>query len=186
MADYEELVYASRATFPPTQAAGAVEREVARILLQSRLNNPRRGLVGALYYGDGCFFQCLQGPRPALESTFGAISRDPRHRDVTVLRRQPVATLSFSGWAMKYVPAASDVRALLVRQGLKRFDPYAFDAETLERMIALLQRQPGDTPRQSPAAAPAATSALRSNLVLILAVSAVVLASLAVVISLLR
>jgi len=184
MSDYEELVYASRATFPPSQAPGAVEREVGRILLQSRRNNPRGGLVGALYYGDGCFFQCLQGPRPALETLFGAISRDPRHRDVTVLRRQPVTTLAFSGWAMKYVPAAADVKALLARQGLKRFDPFAFDTETLERMIALLQRQPGDVPQQAPEV-PAVASP-RPNLSLILAICAVVLAAAAVVISLLR
>lgn len=39
-----------------------IEPSVARILSQSRLNNARRGLVGALYFGGGgCCFQYLEG-----------------------------------------------------------------------------------------------------------------------------
>ncbi|MGN6235645.1 BLUF domain-containing protein [Dyella sp.] len=141
MSDIQQLVYASRATFQPTDNGGGVEPEVARILMQSRRNNPRRGLVGALYYGDGCFFQCLEGPPGEIDTLYQQLMKDPRHRDLTVLRRQFIGATSFAGWSMKYVPAATDVQTLLALHGKDRFDPYRFDDELLEAMVTLLHRR---------------------------------------------
>ena len=61
MSDLVQIVYVSRSTFTTMPAELGIEPSVARILAQSRINNSRRGLVGALYFGDGCFFQCLEG-----------------------------------------------------------------------------------------------------------------------------
>ena len=145
MSDIQQLVYASRATFQSTDNGGGVEPEVARILMQSRRNNPRRGLVGALYYGDGCFFQCLEGPQGEIDKLYEQLMKDPRHRDLTVLRRQFIGHTSFAGWSMKYVPAATDVQTLLALHGKDRFDPYSFDNALLDAMVTLLHhRSEGD------------------------------------------
>jgi hypothetical protein len=141
MPDIQQLVYASRATFQSTDNGGGVEPEVGRILMQSRRNNPRRGLVGALYYGDGCFFQCLEGPHAAIDTLYEQLMKDPRHRDLTVLRRQFIGATSFAGWSMKYVPAATDVQTLLALHGKDRFDPYRFDDALLDAMVTLLHRR---------------------------------------------
>ncbi|HET6431033.1 BLUF domain-containing protein [Dyella sp.] len=141
MSDIQQLVYASRATFQSADNGGGVEPEVARILMQSRRNNPRRGLVGALYYGDGCFFQCLEGPQAEIDTLYGQLMKDARHRDLKVLRRQFITGTSFAGWSMKYVPAASDVQTLLALHGKERFDPYAFDNELLDAMVTLLHHR---------------------------------------------
>lgn len=61
VSDLVQIVYVSRSTFTSMPAAQGIEPSMARILAQSRINNARRGLVGALYFGDGCFFQCLEG-----------------------------------------------------------------------------------------------------------------------------
>ena len=61
MTDLIRIVYISRATFPITPDSDGIEPNVARILSTSRTNNRKNGLVGMLYYGDGCFFQCLEG-----------------------------------------------------------------------------------------------------------------------------
>ena len=51
-------------------ASGAgVEPHVARILLVSRRNNGKVGLVGGLYYGDNRFFQYLEGEEEAVRDT---------------------------------------------------------------------------------------------------------------------
>jgi hypothetical protein len=141
MSDIQQLVYASRATFQSTDNGGGVEPEVARILMQSRRNNPRRSLVGALYYGDGCFFQCLEGPQGEIDKLYEQLMTDPRHRDLTVLRRQSVGSTSFAGWSMKYVPAATDVQTLLALHGKDRFDPYSFNSGLLDAMVTLLQHR---------------------------------------------
>ena len=110
--------------------------------MQSRRNNPAKGLVGALYFGDGNFFQCLEGPVTEVDALYARLGKDDRHRDLTVLNREPIAQLSFSGWSMKYVPNASVVRKLLDRHKLETFDPYRFNAGMLSDMVGLLLSGP--------------------------------------------
>lgn len=140
MATYQRLIYASRATFAPVRQEAGIELEVARILMQSRRNNPGLDLVGALYYGDGCFFQCLEGEPAAIDALCARIEKDPRHKDIKILGRHPIQARSFSVWAMKYVPNASAVQALMARHGRKTFDPYTFDQPLIAEMTDLLRQ----------------------------------------------
>lgn len=140
MSQLLRLTYVSRATFPVDRVSGGIQRDVARILIQSRRNNPRQRLVGALYFGDGCFFQCLEGPQEAVESLYQRLHGDPRHRELRVLSREFVAAPSFSNWAMKLVPNALEVQALMTRHGRTTFDPYSFDESLRLAMVQLLLR----------------------------------------------
>jgi hypothetical protein len=140
MSDLQRMVYASRATFAPSRQGSGIELEVARILMQSRRNNPRSGLVGALYYGNGHFFQCLEGESAGIDVLCARIAQDPRHQDMQVLGRHPIEARSFSVWAMKYVPNASAVQALMARYGRKNFDPFTFDETLVAAMLDLLRQ----------------------------------------------
>jgi hypothetical protein len=131
------LVYASRATVVTVDDA-SVNANLARILMQSRKNNPPQGLVGALYYADGCFFQVLEGPRAAVDALYAKLHGDPRHRELKVLSQSAIQRLSFSGWSMKFVPQAAAVREVLGRYGVDRFDPYTLRPEALEDLVGLL------------------------------------------------
>lgn len=142
MSDCQQLVYASRATFAPTRGASSIDIAVARILTVSRRNNPSRGLVGALYYSNGFFFQCLQGPGEALDTLCAQLSSDPRHRDIKILQRKPITAPTFSQWEMKYVPDAASIQNLLVRFGRKRFEPLTFDEPLTDAMVDLLRLGP--------------------------------------------
>ena len=151
MADLEQVVYASRATFPSVEAHGGIEPQVARILVQSRLNNPKRGLVGALYFGDGHFFQVLEGIGAELDALLEKIMRDPRHAQFEILARRPVPDRGFHQWSMKYVALESDIQALLRRHGLSRFDPARFPPTLVEELVTLLQQ--GKAASEAPSAA---------------------------------
>ena len=159
------LTYVSRATFPVDRLTGGIQRDVARILVQSRRNNPRHQLVGALYFGDGCFFQCLEGPREAVEALYQRLHGDPRHHGLHVLSREFISAPSFSTWAMKLVPNATEVQALMTRHGRTTFDPYSFDEPLRLAMVQLLLRGadaalPPLPPEESAGASmPAATQA---------------------------
>jgi len=155
MSEFQQLVYASRATFAPTRGHSSIDIEVARILTISKRNNPRRGLVGALYFSNGYFFQCLQGPAQAIDTLYTQLQSDPRHRDVKTLQRKPIAEPSFSEWAMKYVPNASEVRSVLQRFGRSAFDPYSFDAPIVDAMVDLLRLGPDGSARLSAGSEPA-------------------------------
>ena len=134
------LTYVSRATFAVDRFTGGIQRDVARILVQSRRNNPRQQLVGALYFGDGCFFQCLEGPQEAVEALYARLHGDPRHGELRVLSREFVSSPSFSSWAMKLVPNAQEVQTLMTRHGRTTFDPYSFDESLRLAMVQLLLR----------------------------------------------
>lgn len=138
MSDLVQIVYVSRSTFTAMPAERGIEPSVARILAQSRINNAKRGLVGALYFGDGCFFQCLEGRTADVERLYAALLQDPRHTELKVLTRRPIERTSFATWAMKYVPLDAPMKALLHELGMPTFDPYRFDASTVAKVLDML------------------------------------------------
>jgi hypothetical protein len=138
VSDLVQIVYVSRSTFTTMPAERGIEPSVARILAQSRVNNAKRGLVGALYFGDGCFFQCLEGRTADVERLYAALLQDPRHTDLKVLIRRPIERTGFSTWAMKYVPLDAEMKALLRELGMPAFDPYRFDDGTVARVLDML------------------------------------------------
>ncbi len=149
MSDLIQLVYASRATFATHEDSAHVEPQVARILTQSRRNNRPREIGGVLCYGDGCFFQCLEGERDEVETLYRRLHDDPRHRDVTLLLKRPIQAREFKLWAMKYLSIDAAVSAVLRSAGLNRFDPFRFDDCTTERMLQSLREATENQPTGS-------------------------------------
>jgi hypothetical protein len=138
MPRYLRLTYVSRATFPPVRDGAGFHPEVGRILLQSRRNNGRDRLVGGLHFADGCFFQVLEGRQDQVEALYARLQHDPRHRDLKVLDRREIPEPAFTGWAMKHVPDAPEVRALMTRHGRTGFEPYSFEPALVDAMVDLL------------------------------------------------
>jgi len=154
MTDMIQLVYASRANFEPATDGVSIEPTVARILLQSRRNNVGQAIGGVLYYGDGCFFQCLEGSRDAVETLADKIQQDPRHSDFRVLRKKAVDARLFSDWSMKFVALESEVDDLLRGFDLAEFDPFLFDdaiVDELIRLFAAAQQADVDDDAEAPA-----------------------------------
>lgn len=138
------LAYASEATFNAHPLERGIEPNVARILLASRRNNPKRGLVGGLYYGDNRFFQYLEGEEAEVRAVYEKIQGDPRHRNVKTLIEEPLEARTFTNWSMKYVPVANDVTRFLRNNKLAQFDPFAFDRALCEQMIELVRASSHD------------------------------------------
>lgn len=138
------LVYASRANFKSSPALQGIEPTVARILMQSRKNNPRQKIGGVLYYGNGYFFQCLEGESDAVNRLISKLRQDERHRDLEIVKLSQVRQRLFSNWSMKYIALESDVRDLLARFGVKQFDPYQFSDEVIDGMVALFSKISGN------------------------------------------
>ncbi len=137
MSNLIRLVYASRANFKAASSQGGVEPTVARILFQSRRNNPREELGGVLYYGNGYFFQCLEGEAEAVNLLLAKLQNDDRHTDVKTLSIEPVHERLFSAWSMKYVPVESSIKDLLQRYGKKEFNPFELSAPLIQDMLVL-------------------------------------------------
>lgn len=134
-----QIVYVSQSSFIPSINSAGIEPNVARILAKSRVNNRKNGLVGVLYFGDGCFFQCLEGKEAEIDKLYAKLQQDPRHKDLMLISRKQITALSFTDWAMKYVPLEAKLNAELQASGYSSFDPYKFDAEMTAKVLKLLQ-----------------------------------------------
>jgi hypothetical protein len=133
-----QLVYISRSTFVSSNPKNAIEPHVARILLASRINNAKNNIVGVLYFGDGCFFQCLEGEETAVDLLYEKIRKDSRHKELKILTRKSIDSLSFSKWNMKYVPLEKQMMQLLDSNGYDTFDPYRFSDEMTMKALEIL------------------------------------------------
>lgn len=133
-----QIIYISRSTFETTDAVNKIEPNVVRILAKSRINNRKNGLVGVLYFGDGAFFQCLEGEEDAINTLFAKIEKDPRHKDIKLISKKYISRLSFPDWAMKYAPLDEKICKYLKENGIHRFDPYAFVPEMTQNVLSIL------------------------------------------------
>lgn len=137
MSSLIRLTYVSRSNFNRTSDANGIEPTVARILMQSRRNNPKEKIGGVLYFGDGCFFQCLEGSADVVNALITKIMQDERHSDVQILKVIPITQRAFNNWSMKYIPLESDINALLKRHKMDSFNPYEFSDELIEAFLEL-------------------------------------------------
>lgn len=133
-----QIVYISRSTFEKTDAVNKIEPNIVRILAKSRVNNRKNGLVGLLYFGDGAFFQCLEGEEEAVNALFSKIEKDTRHKDIKLISKKYISKLSFPDWAMKYAPLDDRMRSFLQEHQYQKFDPYAFPPEATQKILSVL------------------------------------------------
>ena len=151
MQNLTQLIYISRATFAPTETQRGLEPHVARILAKSRANNRHAPLTGVLYFGDGCFFQCLEGDTESVEALYAKLQLDDRHTDMQLLSCKSIDRLSFADWSMKYVVVEKDIERLLRDHGHPTFDPYQFNAETIQALLDVFAASDDtDMPTDSP------------------------------------
>lgn len=90
------------------------DEDIAAVLVQSRANNIRDDLTGALLYHQGRFIQILEGPDEQVLSRFVVISADPRHRSVHVVSEESIRERQFPEWTMGFRPLADGAMKALV------------------------------------------------------------------------
>lgn len=134
------MTYVSKATF--TLLSGQKEgynRNIINILTTSRRQNRKNKLVGALYFGNGYFFQCLEGAKQHIDALYAKLEKDERHTELKVLSLEPIEKFAFSSWEMKYAAIDQDVPSFLKSYGLDKFDPYHFTPDMTAELIHILQ-----------------------------------------------
>lgn len=89
------LAYRSRSVNPPS------EIELANLLRRAQERNSAENITGLLIYDQGHFFQWLEGPEDALARIWNSIRRDPRHREIEILREQILPERFFASWDMR-------------------------------------------------------------------------------------
>jgi Sensors of blue-light using FAD len=114
------LIYTSRAV------PAVDQEELLAILRQSKTNNHRSGVTGALCFSEGVFLQVLEGGRDAVNKLYNRIASDTRHTDVMLLNYEEIDERRFAGWSMGQVNMQRMNPALLLKYSeCARLDPYA-------------------------------------------------------------
>ena len=114
-------LYASRA------AAGTGAAILDEILVQSRRNNPAKGITGMLCVSNDVFIQLLEGGRDEVCDLYNAIVRDPRHQNVRLLAYDEISQRQFGSWTMGRVDL-SRVNPSVLLKYFKRAELDPFNA----------------------------------------------------------
>lgn len=77
---------------------------LADICIKSAARNRRLGITGFLVEHEGTFLQVLEGEETAVNDLYITLTRDPRHRNLTVLGFGERPGRSFGFWAMNFGP----------------------------------------------------------------------------------
>jgi len=126
------MAYRSRAVEPPS------ERDLDRLLRSAQERNRSELLSGLLIYDQGYFFQWIEGPAEGLARVWNSISRDPRHREIRILREQVIGKRFFGEWDMR-----------LARRLRGRIDTALAVLETPEDLLKRVRVQPSSLSRDA-------------------------------------
>jgi len=93
------VTYVSRMTLK----AGITPRTLSDIMTVAQRENSAHQITGFLCFGNGYFFQYIEGEKSAIEQLFGNIERDGRNRDVTLKSKGVIEQRLFQDWQMLMV-----------------------------------------------------------------------------------
>ena len=99
MGQIHYLTYVSRMTLK----AGITPRTLSDIMTVAQRENSAHQITGFLCFGNGYFFQYIEGEKSAIEQLFGNIQRDGRNRDVTFKSKGVIEQRLFQDWQMLMV-----------------------------------------------------------------------------------
>ncbi len=124
-----------RLTYYSTAEPGLDFSEFRAILTTAEEKNTQNDITGAFVFADCRFAQILEGPRPAVSSTFERILLDDRHSGVCLVEFIECAERIFADWSMKHLRVQ---RKFIEKSGVGTFAPQHFDSHELLAMFVNL------------------------------------------------
>ena len=116
-----------------------IRQDLIDILSEAVDFNGRHQVYGVLYYGNGKFFQCLEGNAEIVNPLFyEKITKDPRHSNVMLLDLTEIDYVKFGKWNMKYATYDKAMLRFFTDRGMAEFDPYSLQEQRLEDFVDYL------------------------------------------------
>lgn len=112
--------------------------EIDRIVHWSRGRNVDLDVTGALVFTERNFAQYLEGPEAGVDALMASIGRDPRHCDVRIVFRRPLARRRFPTWALAYAGPSTFVAGHVLSVGEAAATPGAIKAA--DRLVSLMRQ----------------------------------------------
>lgn len=133
--DLCQLVYLSHITSTGLASAGTLN-DIAEVAIE---RNQADNITGILCYGNGYFFQCVEGSEQALTNLKNRLLVDDRHKDLEILDFSAIAERRFAGWSLRSITLE---RWMMNEPKLKAFMPFkpnTWEANGWQQFLDILQ-----------------------------------------------
>ncbi|MCG3882681.1 BLUF domain-containing protein [Psychrobacter sp. Ps3] len=133
--DLYQFIYISRVTSIGLSGASTLN-DIAEV---SIAYNKAENISGILCYGNGYFFQYIEGSEQALTNLKNRILKDNRHKDIQTLAFSAITERRFTGWSLRSIILE---RWMLKDPKVKEFlpfKPYDWDSNDWAKFLEILQ-----------------------------------------------
>ena len=133
--DLYQFIYISRVTSIGLSGASTLN-DIAEV---SIAHNKAENISGILCYGNGYFFQYIEGSEQALMNLKNRILKDNRHKDIQTLAFSAITERRFTGWSLRSIILE---RWMLKDPKVKEFlpfKPYEWASNDWVKFLEILQ-----------------------------------------------
>lgn len=133
--DLCQLVYVSHITSTGLASASTLN-DIAEVAIE---RNQADNITGILCYGNGYFFQCVEGSEQALTDLKNRLLVDDRHKDLKILDFSAIAERRFAGWSLRSITLE---RWMINEPKLKSFipfKPHTWEVNGWQQFLDILQ-----------------------------------------------
>ena len=130
-----QFVYVSRITSTGLSGASTLN-DIAEFSIK---NNKSDNITGVLCYGNGYFFQCVEGTEQVLTNLKNRLLLDDRHKDIQTLEFSAISERGFTGWSLRSIILerwmVNDPKA----KALMPFKPYNWAPNEWKQFLKILK-----------------------------------------------
>jgi hypothetical protein len=133
--DLYQFIYISRVTSIGLSGASTLN-DIAEV---SIAHNKAENISGILCYGNGYFFQYIEGSEQALTNLKNRILKDNRHKNIQTLAFSAITERRFTGWSLRSIILE---RWMLKDPKVKEFlpfKPYEWASNDWVKFLEILQ-----------------------------------------------
>ncbi len=132
--DLYQFIYISRITSIGLSGASTLN-DIAET---SIIDNKAKGISGILCYGNGCFFQCVEGTEQALTNLKNSLLKDDRHKDLKMLDFSAISERRFTGWSLRSIILERWMINDPKVKALMPFKPYEWQTSQWQEFLDIL------------------------------------------------
>ena len=133
--DLCQLVYLSHITSTGLASASTLN-DIAEVAIE---RNQADNITGILCYGNGYFFQCVEGSEQALTNLKNRLLVDDRHKDLKILDFSAIAERRFAGWSPRSITLERWMMNEPKLKSFMPFKPHTWEVNGWQQFLDILQ-----------------------------------------------
>jgi len=133
--DLCRLVYISRITSTGLSSPSTLN-DISETAVDSNYAN---NITGILCYGNGYFFQCVEGSEQALTNLKNRLLVDDRHKDLEILDFSEITERRFGSWSLRSITLERWITKDPELKKLMPFKPQTWNTSEWEKFLDVLQ-----------------------------------------------